>query len=101
MGLPYWVVNEMRSRKRDGYSFEDLKPYELVIRYVDERGRNRFLSRQLSSGEAKLDDRVLKYLVASIEDKHRLPLEKGDIPWFDSFATNSDDYISDLKEYTT
>jgi len=85
MSLPHWVLNESKKRKKENLAFAELLPFELTLKYIDNKGRLRFKTKRLSP-ELKLKFRDLAMLVQEIEDETELELNKSFEGWFPSDA---------------
>lgn len=106
--LPH-AINESKKRKKQA-CFGDLPVYEIVLRYIDEKGRTRYKAKHLGP-EMKLSFRTLANLVSDIENEHLNEVRKTEEGWFQSEATSlsykakfSDtgefiDYVADETPY--
>ena len=47
MSLPYWVLNESVKRKKEQAFYGELLPFEITLKYLDDKGRLRFKTKRL------------------------------------------------------
>jgi hypothetical protein len=85
MSAPYHILNEAKSRKANLDPFAELLPYEVEIKYLDEKGRLRYKSKRLGN-DSILKINSLVNLVKDIEDEHQLPIKKTTEGWYESQA---------------
>lgn len=100
MSLPYWVLNESKKRKKENSLHAELLPFELTLKYIDNKGRIRFKTKRLNP-ELKLKFRDLARLVQDIENETDLEFRKSFEGWFPSDAMEFDlkPEFSGLGEY--